>query len=344
MARKSKRVRAIVVVGDINVDLLARVDTFTGLGGDHLVPALEMHTGGVGANTALALARWGERVRLVGATGRDWFAQFVLGHLKRDRVDTTCVQQAPRALTGLMLVVISRNDQRTFFGSRGANAHLRNSLAARRALRGAVALHLVGYNFLSPSAARAARTFLAQARRRKLHISLDVGMAPARAVPRAILQAARRADILLASDEEAQALTGESEAARALGSLERSGARRVILKLGEQGCLFRDGERLRLAPAFRVKAVDTTGCGDAFTAAFLHAHRKGWPLEEAALAANAAGAAAAMVLGAGEKLPGPRQVATLISKSRVGSKWEPVRRLVEQRLKTELRGSRPGGS
>lgn len=325
----------VVVCGDINVDLLARVDAFGGLGGDYLVPALEMHCGGVGANTAIALAHWGARVRLLGAAGQDWFSQFVLGHLRRRGVDVSCVQQTPRALTGLMLVVISRGEERTFFGSRGANARFHPSPANRRCLEGAQALHVVGYNFLSRSAGRAALALLAQARGLGISVSLDVGMAPAKAVPRTILQVARRADILFLSDEEAATLTGHRDTGKALKALEQLGVRRVVVKLGRRGCLFREGGRLRQAPAFKVAGVDSTGCGDAFTAAFLQAVLRGWPLEEAALAANAAGAAAATVLGAGEQLPGPRRILRLAVASRLAPAWEPVRLALVRRLRTD---------
>lgn len=332
----------MVVFGDINVDIFARVDTFAGLGGDYLVPALELHCGGVGANTALALARWGVRVRLLGATGRDWFSEFALGHLRRQRVDVSGVRNTSRALTGIMFTVIGREGERTFFGSRGANADFRASFLNPRWRRGMQALHLVGYDFLSRSAARAARHLLADARRRGMKVSLDVGLAPAGEIPRTILQVARRVDILFVSRGEATALTGERDTIRATRTLEGSGAGRVIVKLGDAGCLFRGNGRLRNAPAFPVAAADTTGCGDAFTGAYLRAWYAGWPAEEAALLANASGAAAAAVLGGGEGMPEPRQVLRRLSQHRLKSGWEQVRLSVLRRLKKEM--SRAGAA
>ncbi len=71
----------LLVFGDINVDILARIENFAGLGGDYLAPELAQHCGGVGADAALALAKWGVPVRLLGCVGRDWLGEFALGFL-----------------------------------------------------------------------------------------------------------------------------------------------------------------------------------------------------------------------------------------------------------------------
>lgn len=333
MPRRSR----ILVLGDINVDILSRVEGFAGLGADYLVPAVELHCGGVGANVALALARWGMRVRLLGAIGQDLLGEFLLGHLRQGGVDVSLVQRTPRALTGLLFTLISRDGERTFFGSRGANIRLRAPSNSRSWLRGVKAVHLVGYCFLSRSADQTARRVLVEARRRGIPISFDVGMGPARQIPQTILQVIPQADILFLSRDEAKALTGEQDARKALPALEEAGAGQVIVKLGERGCLFREGRTLRKAPTFSVGVKDTTGCGDAFTAAFLRGALAGWPLEEATLAANAAGAAAATVVGAGEQLPGPRAILRLLSGGGLPPRWEPVRLRVQRRLRAELR-------
>ncbi len=78
MTAAKPRVPGVLVVGDINVDILARIETFPAAGEDCLVPELELHCGGVGANTAMALAHWGVPVRLCGTTGRDSFGELVV--------------------------------------------------------------------------------------------------------------------------------------------------------------------------------------------------------------------------------------------------------------------------
>lgn len=328
---------AVVVFGDINVDVLAPVDAFAGLGGDYWASALELHCGGVGANAALALARWRVPVHLLGAVGPDPLGRFVLGQLRRGGVGTALVQETPKALTGLMFTVVSAGGERTFFGSRGANAKVQPAHSHAAALPAVKGVHLVGYCFLSRSSARAARQLLAEARRQGAAVSFDVGMGPARTIPRTILQVAAGADILFVSRAEARLLTGQRDAGKALAALERLGPRQVVVTLGKRGCLFRENESLVTVPGFPARVVDTTGCGDAFVAAFWYARLQGWSLAETMLLANAAGAAAAGVVGAGEQLPGPRQVLRVLARSRLAPRWEPVRRQVAQRLKKQWR-------
>lgn len=323
----------MVVVGDINIDVLARVKALTALGGDYLCPRLDFHCGGVGANTAIALAKWGTRVQLVGAAGRDWFGDLALKSLRRQGVDVSHVQRTLRALTGLMFVAIDPQGERTFFGSRGANAELRLSGSKRIPAR-VHALHLVGYTFLSPVTEKAARSLLQKARRTGSGISLDVGMAPSLTVPGKILRMARKVDILLLSQAEAKALTGQRHPAKMLRKLSELGPSTIVLRLGSRGCLISHRNKALRVPTFPVSVVDTTGCGDAATAAFLHAHWAGWPPQEAALLANAAGAAAATQAGAGESMPTPGRVLRLLKTARLSRPWDAVRQRLLRRLRS----------
>lgn len=325
----------VIVLGDINVDISARVPALPAAGEDCLVPQLELHCGGVGANTAAALAHWGISVGLLGAVGADAFGDFALEFLRGQRVDVSGVKRNARATTGLFFIAIQPDGQRTMFGSRGANAELA-PLGSAQILDGVCAAHLVGYSFLSDSGAALAEKVLEEVQRRGGWVALDVGMAPSHQIPQRILQATRKVDILFASEAEAQALTGQGEPADAFAALEDHGAREVVLKLGERGCLIRDGGALREVPPFSVQAVDSTGAGDAFAAAFFHARLCGWSRAETALVANAAGAAAATVVGAADAMPAPPEVQRVLSAARFAPPWEAVRNEVLCRLNEEF--------
>jgi ribokinase len=337
----------VVVLGDITVDIFAQIEALPKPGDDCLSPGLELHCGGVAANAALALAKWGVPVRLLGCTGRDCFARIALDFLRRAGIDVSGVQQTERALTGLMFIVVSPGGQRTIFGSRGANAVLQATAADAGYLNEAGAAHLVGYNYLTASVAAAADRLVEGARRRGAQVSLDVGMEPSRKVWQKVLQVVRKVDILFVSQAEATALTGKNNEGRALAALRACGPREVVLKLGEEGCLLLEGAAVHKVPPFAVRVADTTGAGDAFAAAFLRARLSGWPPTEAALVANAAGAAAASVIGAGERVPSPGQIGRLVRASRLAKRWEPLRLRVLERLKQEFRpeesGNRRGG-
>lgn len=336
---QTRRKPTIVAIGDINVDMLGRVKSWPKPGQDCLAPQLEMHSGGVGANSALALAGWGIDVRLAGCVGRDRFGDYVLEHLAEGGVNTRWVQRTGDAMTGFFYINITPDGERTFFGSRAANGHVKNLRNLRSLCQGASAAHLVGYNFLNPGPARAAKQIAREIHARGGWVSLDVGMAPAQQIPRKILQIIPGVDILLLSTDEATLLTGARDPHRAFAALEKAGAREVVLKLGKSGCLISRNGGPQHVPSFAVRMVDSTGAGDAFVAGFLQARLRGWSAGEAAIAASAGGAAAVSFVGAGETLPGSREVAALMRSQRLRGKWDAVRRSALARLQN--RNQRP---
>jgi len=336
MSSRKPGARVVVVLGDINVDVFARIAEFPRPGEDCLVPALELHCGGVGVNAALALARWGVPVRLLGRAGRDWFGELALCFLRREQIDVSWVQQAHDALTGVMFITVTPDGQRTMFGSRGANANLSRPEGDADYLENIGGVYLAGYNFLTAAVSDVAEQLLEEAHQRGALVSLDVGMAPSQQVPQKILQVARKADILFAGWDEAAALTGKSDALGALSALQACGVREAVMKLGERGSLFLESGALQEVPSFSVKAVDTTGAGDAFAAAYLRARLHGWSRAEAALVANAAGGVAASRIGAGEAMPTPVEIQRLLRASRLDARWESGRVRVLERLKEEL--------
>jgi ribokinase len=338
MRHKSIRQPSILVLGDINVDIMGRVKTWPQPGEDCLAQKLDVRCGGVGANCAFGLARWGVATRLVGCVGQDTFGDYLLKVLRECKVEVRHVQRTAAAITGIFYSNVTPDGERTFFGGRGANSLLRMPRRTASALTsGASAAHLAGHSFLDRGAAHAAARLIKAIHANRGWVSLDVGMEPSKAIPRKILQMARSVDILLVSLDEAAALTGTREPFRAFAGLRESGARDVVLKVGRRGCLISENGKPMLIPSFSVRSVDSTGAGDAFIAAFLQAQLRGWPTIEGAIAANAAGALATTVVGAGQNLPGQREVAALLSAQRLRGKWDEVRQRVLARLRHAAR-------
>jgi ribokinase len=316
----------ILVLGDINVDIIGRVRSWPEPGQECLAERLELHCGGVGANCALALRRWGVSVQLVGCVGKDDFGGFLLKILAADGVKMRCVRRTGKAMTGMLYINVTADKQRTFFGSRGANQLVgRLGPSESSLLERARAASLMGYSFLDEGGEAAAQQIIAAVRRKNGWVSLDAGMEPSKKIPGKILRVAKTVDLFFVSNEEATTLTGYSEPEKAFNSLLDLAIPKVVMKMGKRGCLIVDEGTVRQVPSFAVRAVDSTGAGDAFTAAFLQGQLRGWHIAEAALAANAAGAVAAGVVGAGERLPTLQQIVRLLRAQRLKKPWDAVR-------------------
>ncbi len=282
MGRKKDSASSLLIFGDLNIDMIGRVDEWPAPGGECLCPQLELHCGGVGANCALALAPWGIKVRLLGCVGQDRFGDLLLDTLRKTGVDIGGVQRSSRALTGMLYINVTRDGQRTFFGSRGANQFMGPPKVPASWLRScAAAAHLVGYSFLNPGPEKMARRILRQFHSCGKLVSLDVGMEPCKRIPKKILRLLPQVDLLFVSSDEAASLTGKSNPREAFLRFERAGAKEIVMKLGKRGCLISDGGILREVPSFAVRVVDSSSrrhfCRHA-CAGGPHARRHLWPM------------------------------------------------------------------
>ncbi len=326
----------IVVLGDIAVDMIGKLAFFPTPGDDCPVSDLQFHCGGVAANTAVALARWGASTSLVGSVGKDWFGELALRTLQDAGVDVSHVEKTEAASTGLFFIVTSPDGERTMMGTRGANETLASSPLTEDCLHAAEALHLVGYSYLENPSGSLADSLLKELKTRSGFVSFDAGLKPSKLAKEKVLQVAAHVNTFLVNRDEAVVLTGEESPEKAFETLEATGAGEVVVKLGPQGCLIRNKGKICAVPAVPVKAVNATGAGDAFTALYLWARVQQWPPMEAALLANAAGAAAAAGEGAAESMPEPEAVLRLLGEASLDDKWAAIRKQLIERVRTTL--------
>ena len=326
---------AMLVVGDINVDVMARLGAVLEPGGDNIAPQpLELQLGGVAANTAVALAKWDVAARLAGCVGRDAFGEFALAALARQGLDTGAVARANVA-TGVFIIPVEPDGRRTIIGARGANK-LPPAKAAAECIDGVSGVHLAGYTLLNVATAKWLRELAQAAGERGLRVSLDAGLEPSRAAREAVLELAAQIDTLFVAQEEAEALTRQAgEAAHA--AIAQCGARTVVLKQGAAGCQFTSSGRWWKIAPLEVDAVDTTGAGDAFAAGYWIARLCGWETGDAVSLANACGATATTVLGAGEVMPGPSEVMRVLEQQEVGGREMSATARLLRLLKAEAR-------
>lgn len=306
----------ILVVGDANADLSATLDQFPREGDDALVTSLGWGSGGSAANVATALARLGERARLLARVGNDPSAAIALQAARAAGVDLAAIQTDDTLSTGMCFAGISPAGERTLFSYRGANAALAPGDA--KLLAGARWLHVAGHTLLEGRQRDTTLALIDVAAARGIPISLDACMPTLRAWSAETQALLPRLRVLFANELELAALAGliakdaEVEPVRhplgapgllAIEDVLARGTGVVAAKLGPQGCVVaRRGEQ-HSAPAFAVEAVDTTGSGDAFVAGFLFAYLRAQPLERCATFGNALGGLAATRSGAAEALP-----------------------------------------
>jgi ribokinase len=285
-------VRPVVVVGDLMVDVVARMAGPLAPGSD--TPASVSHRpGGAGANVAAWLAVRGVPVALAARAGDDEAGRSALERLRGHGVDVAHVALDPRLRTGTCVVLVAPGGERSMLPDAGANAALSRADIAAAPLGAGAHLHLVGYTLLREGPPRdAALAALRAARSSGMTISLD----PSSAAPierfgaDRFLELAGHPDLLLPNGNEAIALAGSTDP-RAL----TAHAREVVVTLGAEGARWSDGRVVLDAPAVGDGApvADTTGAGDAFAAGFLAAWLDGAP-PGGALEAGTAPAARAL--------------------------------------------------
>jgi ribokinase len=302
----------IIVAGSLMMDLVVRVPRRPRRGETVFGTGFDMFLGGKGFNQAIAARRMGANVTLIGRVGDDDFGRALTDALTREGIDAGGLVVDREAGTGVAVPLIDPTGDNSIISVPRANMRLTaadvEQAAAAFASAGAVLLQLE----TSTEASLAA----AQLGRRHGAIVL-LNTAPAGDVPTALLEAA---DILIANEIEAAALTGEpvTTVAQAIAAAERLRLRSeqtAIVTLGALGAIVAHAGRNDHVPAYPVDALDATGAGDAFCAALAVRLVETGDLDEALRWGNAAGACAVTRLGAEPSLPRRSSVGALLAES-----------------------------
>lgn len=290
--------------GDLVMDVLARVDgpvaQDTDTPGD-----VRPEPGGSAANFAVWTARLGTPVRFAGRVGDDVIGQALVDDLRREGVESFVVRDAEHPTA--VLVLFTGGAQRHMMVPKGANHHFCVADLPEAALRSSGWLHITGYSYFWPEPAAAAERAVAVAKAEGIPISLDPSSAGF--IRRRGLELPDGLQVLIPNRDEALVLTGcdsPEDAARKLGE----SVPIVAVKNGSNGAvLCVDGELITVPPEKRIAVpVDTTGAGDSWGAAFVHALRRGHKPEEAARRANLLAAEVVSRMGARPSFPLPSEV------------------------------------
>lgn len=305
----SKREPVIAVVGSINMDLVVRARHIPAPGETVLGEDFTTIPGGKGANQAVAAARLGASVMMIGRLGDDDFGDRLLQGLKANNVDCRHVLRTASIASGVAMIVVAANGENAITVASGANFHVTPADidAAESAIRAADVCVLQ----LELPIDTVVHT-IQRCREWNIPTILDPAPAPAGEVPSALYGV----DILTPNESEARSLTGlavDAAPKQIAEALAKRGANRVVLKRGHEGAYAYEEGIGDLIPGFQVETVDTTAAGDAFTAALAVARAEGQSLSEAVRFANAAGGLACTKHGAQPSMPTRDQVARTVA-------------------------------
>ncbi len=301
----------IVVVGSINMDLVVCLPRIPSPGETLLGGVFNTYPGGKGANQAVAAARLGAHVSMIGCVGADTFGRDLIEQLSKEGVDTSFITRHAGVSTGVALIQVDDKAQNSIAVASGANlcfagVDVESALAA-----------INGFDVLLMQLETSIDTvYTAAMIASKKKAMVILNPAPAQVLEPELLQ---MVDYLIPNEFELAALAGLPsrsneniyEAAQVLIS---KGVKNLIVTLGENGSMLFTSEDQTglLLPAWKVNAMDTTAAGDCYVAAFAVGLGQGKTVEESANFASAAAAISVTRKGAQPSLPHLNEVIQFI--------------------------------
>lgn len=289
---KKKKAR-IVVVGSANVDLTTFTDKFPKPGETLFGKSFDLGFGGKGANQAVAAAYCGADVHMVARVGDDLFGPATIKNFKRLGIGAKHVKSV-KGSSGVAPIFVEANGQNRILVVKGANDKL-TPKAVNKAKSLLKKADMIVMQFEIPLETIYHTVTLAK----RYKIPVILNPAPAMQVD---LDKIQSVDYFIPNETEAEAITGKKvktvdDAKQCAEYLMSKGLRRVILTLGERGALLANRDGMELVAPFEVKAIDSTGAGDAFIGSFAVFLGEGYDERDAIARANLYAAMSTMGIG-----------------------------------------------
>jgi len=292
-----------VTVGDSVVDIVIPVPRFPAGNEDSVVGEGMTRQLGGAPNFLIQARRLGLATGIVDCVGNDDLGNFFVDGLRTEGVDVSRISLEEGMRTASCICMVDDRGDHAYIGFPGATDHLTPEHIEPEYIRLSRLLYVSGYTLATPPLRDSVLRSVDIAREADVPIFFD----PSPVIDR--VEKGVREEVIEASElvslnlRELELLTDLPDADGASQVLLERGAEAVVLKLGGDGCAVVSASGRERVPGFDVRAVDTTGAGDAFNAALAYGHLVGWPLEKAARFANAVGAVKVTKMGAGANVP-----------------------------------------
>jgi ribokinase len=305
---------SIVVFGSINVDITVYGERLPGTGETLHCDRSAITLGGKGCNQAVAVARLGEKVNLIGRTGQDAFGDLARGELATFNVPDTFVKQDPDNETGIAVIGVDSHGENCISIVGGANMAIdETDVTDHVDIFTQADLMLMQLEIPVPAILKASAIVRASGGR----VILDPAPAPVPGSGVDIKTLITAADIITPNEAETEVLVGirpttAVEAEQAANVLHDRGAACAIIKMGAAGVYFSSTEDRGFVPAFPVDAVDTVAAGDCFNGGLAYALTQEQDLASAVRFAAACGALSTTTAGASTSAPSLPDVQKLL--------------------------------
>ena len=300
----------ILVVGSLNMDLVIESPSAPVMGQTVLGSGFMTSPGGKGANQAVAAARLGGQVNMVGCIGTDIFGKDLLNNLQQNKVGTNAVLQTPNQPTGVAVIIVNQGDNFIVVNS-GANFEIQpQTIDSLEPLIAASPIILLQFEIPLDCVKRVMQI----AQKYKKRVILNP--APAQPIDDEMWS---MMDILIPNELECEQISGlpvkdVPQAITAANVLLTKGCQQVFITLGDRGVVYNNGSQIHHQPAFNVQAVDTTAAGDSFCAAIAVALSEKKSIHEMALFASTVGAVTVTRRGAQTSLPNRQEIDQFLQK------------------------------
>lgn len=287
----------VSVIGLYILDVLGR--PVTGIpagGGVTFVDQIRLTVAGTAGGTIIDCAKLGLDALAIGAVGEDEKGRFVLDTLRGFGISTDHMQRHAGVHTAASILAVRPNGERPCLHVRGASDVLFLDEPDYDHALDARFVHIGGNGLLARMDGAPTAALLAAAKARGRTTTIDLLFATAELMDK-LRPALPFVDYFVPSIEEATALCGREDPLDAARFFLDLGVKNCVLTMGGEGCLVANADGAFRLPAHDIAVVDTTGCGDAFTAGLIAALHRGWDLEQAARLGGACGALVAGGLG-----------------------------------------------
>jgi sugar/nucleoside kinase (ribokinase family) len=298
----------VVCAGVLILDVLGRpVETIPSEQNSEFLDEITASVGGTAGVTAATLARLGVPTSVGGAVGQDALGNLLVSRLESFGVAVTAVRRLSDAPTSASILPIRPNGDRPALHVPGASRHVLRSDLERPVDADVTWFHLAGALRLPQVDGDVAGELLSELRQRGITTSCDVLGTRTPDSARLMAPVLKELDYFLPNLAEGRVITGEHEPDRVAAALVEAGVGCVVLKLGSDGCRVRTRDERFAVPAVPATVVDTTGCGDSFSAGFIAARLEGKDIRAAAAYGSATASLVIERLG-GDTAPVSREL------------------------------------